>query len=38
MFTGPRSLANVRLYERLGYRRSTPPGGEPAVYLAKPAR
>lgn len=39
LFTGPRSLANVRLYERLGYRLfPTPPGGEPAVYLAKPAR
>jgi ribosomal protein S18 acetylase RimI-like enzyme len=39
LFTGPRSTANVRLYERLGYRLiPTPPGGEPAVFLAKPAR
>jgi hypothetical protein len=38
LFTGPRSTANVRLYERLGYRLiPTPPGGEPAVYLSKPA-
>ena len=39
LFTGPRSAANVRLYERLGYRLvPTPPGGEPAIFLAKPAR
>src|SRR5215472_15202115 len=38
LFTGPRSAANIRLYERLGYRLiPTPPGGEPAVHLAKPA-
>lgn len=39
LFTGPRSEANVRLYERLGYERiETPPGHEPLIYLAKPAR
>jgi ribosomal protein S18 acetylase RimI-like enzyme len=38
LFTGPRSEANVRLYERLGYERiPTPPGHEPLIYLAKPA-
>jgi ribosomal protein S18 acetylase RimI-like enzyme len=39
LFTGPRSTANVRLYERLGYQLiPTPPGGAPAVFLAKAAR
>jgi len=39
LFTGPRSEANVRLYERLGYDRiATPFGHEPLIYLAKPAR
>ena len=39
LFTGPRSEANVRLYERLGYERiATPFGHEPLIYLAKPAR
>ena len=39
LFTGPRSEANVRLYERLGYERiATPPAHEPLIYLAKPAR
>jgi len=39
LFTGPRSEANVRLYERLGYDRiATPFGNEPLIYLAKPAR
>jgi len=39
LFTGPRSEANVRLYERLGYERiATPPGQEPLIYLAKSAR
>ena len=38
LFTGPRSEANVRLYERLGYARiRTPPGREPLIFLAKPA-
>jgi ribosomal protein S18 acetylase RimI-like enzyme len=39
LFTGPRSEANVRLYERLGYQRiATPSGREPLIYLARPAR
>ena len=39
LFTGPRSEANVRLYERLGYERiATPFGHEPLIYLAKLAR
>jgi ribosomal protein S18 acetylase RimI-like enzyme len=36
LFTGPRSAPNIRLYERLGYRRiPTPPGAEPLVFLEK---
>jgi ribosomal protein S18 acetylase RimI-like enzyme len=39
LFTGPRSEANVRLYERLGYQRiATPSGRAPLIYLARPAR
>ena len=39
LFTGPRSEANVRLYERLGYERiPTPTGQEPLIFVAKPAR
>jgi ribosomal protein S18 acetylase RimI-like enzyme len=36
LFTGPRSLQNIALYERLGYRRiATPAGREPLVFLEK---
>ncbi len=36
LFTGPRSEPNIRLYERLGYRRiPTPPGAPPLVFLEK---